>query len=190
MKKVKRIIIFILALGILYGVIVTGLMFSGKQSQPEPNADTMLILGAQVKGDPAYPSTSLKERLDAAIPYLNENLNTHVIVCGGQGSDESDSEANVMANYLIERGISESRITKEDTSTRTKENIANAMAKQSLGKTVIVTNDFHMYRAMLLGKRLGISDISGLPGKSNNSATVAMNLREILALGYGLIFDW
>ncbi|MGX7024052.1 YdcF family protein [Vagococcus hydrophili] len=153
----------------------------------------MLILGAQVKGktkEDAYPSVVLRERLDTAAAYLEEYPEAVVIVCGGQGADEPDSEANVMKNYLIKQGIPKNKIIMEDTSTRTKENILNAQKKQPLNNTVIVTSDFHVFRAKLLAKRLGIESVSGLPAVSNNSAIFKSYTREIIALAYGLLFDW
>ncbi|MBO0440796.1 YdcF family protein [Candidatus Enterococcus ikei] len=192
MKWVKRIMLIIISLGIMYTGLIFFLILSGTKDQATTTPDTVLILGAQVKGsskENAYPSTVLKERLDAAIPYLKEHPNATAIVCGGQGSDEPDSEANVMAEYLRVHGISQKQILTEDTSTRTKENIQNAQKKQTLGNTVIVTSDFHMYRSKLLAKRLGISEISGLPSVSKSSAKFKTYVREICALGYGLLFD-
>ncbi len=184
------LLIVLTAVCVLYLAIIFCLILSGTRSQPDNHADTLLILGARVKGTPARPSQSLKERLDAALPYLFANRATTIIVCGGQGPDESDTEANVMADYLITRGIERKRLIKEDTSTRTKENLLNAMAKRELGKTVIVTNDFHLYRAKLLAKRLGINRVSGIPAPSRNPSTVLMYAREILALAYGFLADW
>lgn len=192
MKWVKRILLIIIGLGITYVGLVLFLILSGTKDQPTTKPDTVLILGAQVKGsskDNAYPSTVLKERLDAAIPYLKEHSKATVIVCGGQGADEPDSEANVMAEYLRVNGIPKKQILTEDTSTRTKENIQNAKKKQELGNTVIVTSDFHIYRSKLLAKRLGISEISGLPAISKSSARFKTYVREVVALGYGLLFD-
>ncbi|GGD04061.1 YdcF family protein [Enterococcus wangshanyuanii] len=192
MKRIKQIMMIIIGIGVLYTAVILAMIFSGTKDQPIKDPDTVLILGAQVKGsskDNAYPSTVLKERLDAAVPYLKDHPEATVIVCGGQGADEPDSEANVMAEYLRVKGIPDTQILREDTSTRTKENIQNAQKKQSLGKTVIVTSDFHMYRSKLLAKRLGISSISGLPSVSRSSAKVKTYIREICALGYGLIFD-
>lgn len=192
MKWIKRIPFIIVGFGVIYAGIIFLLILSGTKESPSSKPDTVLILGAQVKGTTkgnAYPSTVLKERLDTAIVYLNKHPDATVIVCGGQGSDEPDSEANVMAEYLINNGISKVSILREDTSTRTKENIQNAQKKQALGNTVIVTSDFHMYRSMLLAKRLGITEVSGLPAISKSSAKLKTYVREVVALGYGLIFD-
>lgn len=192
MKWIKRVPFIIVGFGVIYAGIIFLLILSGTKESPSSKPDTVLILGAQVKGTTkrnAYPSTVLKERLDTAIVYLNKHPDATVIVCGGQGSDEPDSEANVMAEYLINNGISKVSILREDTSTRTKENIQNAQKKQALGNTVIVTSDFHMYRSMLLAKRLGITEVSGLPAISKSSAKLKTYVREVVALGYGLIFD-
>lgn len=187
--------LFLVICGIVYSLLVLTLIYSGTKQTPSSTPDTVLILGAQVKGsnkEHAYPSTSLKERLDSAIPYLNKYKETKVIVCGGKGADEPDSEANVMANYLIENGIASDRIIKEDTSTRTKENIQNALKKGNLGNTVIVTSNFHTYRALLLAKRLGIKEVSGLPATAQTKTDTKFRsyTREIMALAYAIIFDW
>jgi len=47
-----------------------------------------------------------------------------------------------------------------------------------------------MYRAKLLAKRAGIPKISGLAAPSTTASKNKNFLREIIALGYGLLFDW
>lgn len=187
MKLLKRLLITLLGLGLIFLLIIGGLIYSGTQQTPKKNADTMIILGAQVRGNPAVPSAILKERLDAAVPYLLENPQTKVVVTGGQGPDETDTEANVMARYLMEQGIDSQRIIKESQSSRTEENISNAKKLTDLGKTVIVTSDFHMYRGLMLARRENV-DASGLPAVSKSSATFKSYAREMLALPYGLLF--
>lgn len=176
MKLLKRLLITLLGLGLVFLLIIGGLIYSGTQQTPKKNADTMIILGAQVRGNPA-------------VPYLLENPQTKVVVTGGQGPDETDTEANVMARYLMEQGIDSQRIIKESQSSRTEENISNAKKLTDLGKTVIVTSDFHMYRGLMLARRENV-DASGLPAVSKSSATFKSYAREMLALPYGLLFDW
>lgn len=193
MNKTKQILLTLFVLGCIYFCLLLLLILSTSRTYPSKTPETVLILGAQIKGgtkETAYPSTVLKERLDTAISYLKQYPDVAIIVCGGQGEDEIDSEANVMANYLIKRGIPEKNIITENTSTRTKENIQNAQKKQSLGETVIVTSDFHTFRAKLLASRLGIKTVSTLPAISNSSVTTKMYFREIFSLGYALLFDW
>ncbi|ECW8241084.1 YdcF family protein, partial [Listeria monocytogenes] len=163
-------------------------MFSGTRTKPSDNADTVLILGAKVNGDPAEPAEVLKERLDAAVTYLNENPTMQVVVSGGQGEDESASEASAMEEYLVNKGITRSRIKIEDKSRRTEENIKYSKGKFNLGKTVIVTSDYHMYRALMLAKRQGL-DASGLPAKSQSVIKIKNMMRETLSITYAWVFD-
>ncbi|EBF5841711.1 YdcF family protein [Listeria monocytogenes] len=188
MRRLKRISIILIAIGFIYLLIVAAFMFSGTRTKPSDNADTVLILGAKVNGNPAEPAEVLKERLDAAVTYLNENPTMQVVVSGGQGEDEIASEASVMEEYLVNKGITRSRIKIEDKSRRTEENIKYSKGKFNLGKTVIVTSDYHMYRALMLAKRQGL-DASGLPAKSQSVIKIKNMMRETLSITYAWVFD-
>ncbi|EAF5053058.1 YdcF family protein [Listeria monocytogenes] len=188
MRRLKRISIILIAIGFIYLLIVAAFMFSGTRAKPSDNADTVLILGAKVNGDPAEPAEVLKERLDAAVTYLNENPTMQVVVSGGQSEDESASEASVMEEYLVNKGITRSRIKIENKSRRTEENIKYSKEKFNLGKTVIVTSDYHMYRALMLAKRQGL-DASGISAKSQSVIKIKNMMRETLSITYAWVFD-
>lgn len=189
MVHLRKIIIIIFGIGLLYIFIVAICMFSGSQEKPAENADTVLILGAKVNGNPASPSLVLQERLDAAVVYLNNHPKVSVVVSGGKGADESVTEASVMEEYLVNEGIARNRIEKETKSKRTEENISNSNEKLELGKTVIVTSDYHMYRALMLAERQNI-DVSGLPAESKTMAKYKGMAREMLSITYAWVFDW
>ncbi|ENI8832062.1 YdcF family protein [Listeria monocytogenes] len=188
MRSLKKMVVILIIIGFIYLLIVAAFMFSCSRTKPIENADTVLILGAKVNGDPAVPSLVLQERLDAAVAYLNEYPKVNVIVSGGQGADESTTEAEVMEEYLVNEGIARKRIEMETKSKRTEENIKYSNEKFELGKTVIVTSDYHMYRALMLAKRQGI-DASGLPAKSRTPAKYKGMMREVLSITYAWVFD-
>lgn len=113
--------------------------------------DYIIVLGAQVRKD--GPSPVLKYRLDKAVEYLNENPDTVCIVSGGQGSNEPWTEAEGMAQYLQEKGIDTARILTEDQSQTTEQNITNSKMLMKEGASVgIVTNNFHVFRALQIAK--------------------------------------
>ncbi|MGC3772327.1 YdcF family protein, partial [Enterococcus faecalis] len=60
----------------------------------------------------------------------------------------------------------------------------------SFKRLVIVTSDFHMYRSQLLAKRAGISNVSGITAASSFPKDIKNFGRELLSLGYALLFDW
>ena len=186
-KLVHWFVIIVLAYFIICNVIIH---LYARQKAAD-NADTMVILGAQVMGNPAVPHPVLKGRLDKALVYLKNNPNTKVVVCGGQGEGEPATEASVMAGYLIDNGIDASRVYLEDKSTRTAQQFVYANKVLPLGKTVVVTNDFHLLRSIMLAKRSGIKDVSGLsaPLSFRNQWNYVSLIREPLALINSWLFD-
>lgn len=123
------------------------------------NPKAVIVLGCQVKGE--EPSEMLKSRLNAAIEVYEKNPEAIIIACGGKGKGEDISEAEAMRRYLTEKGISEENIIVEDKSTSTKENIgyaAEILEEKGISDgIVLVTNEFHQYRAYVYAKRAGIS---------------------------------
>ena len=176
---------------LVYFIICNVVIFIFAKQKPAANADTLVVLGSQVVGTPAQAPLTLQIRLNTAINYLQNNPNTKVIVCGGQGPDESATEASVMAKYLIDNGINTDRVYQEDQSKRTAEQFIFANRVVPLGKTVIVTNDFHILRSIMLAKRSGIHDVSGLsaPLSFNNGDKYVALVREPLALANSWLFD-
>ncbi len=178
-KTFKKIFIIILAICLGIFLIIESLIISKMNIKNVNNLDYIIVLGAQVNDD--KPSIVLKYRLDKAVSYLKENENTFVIVSGGKGNNEKYTEASIMKKYLIENGINEERIIIEDKSHTTKENLINSKKLTRDNKTIgIVTNNFHMYRALLIGKKYGVN-AKGLPAGSNEYYLPNNLLREALA---------
>lgn len=125
----------------------------------DAGAPTVIVLGCKVNG--TQPSKYLYDRCAAAAEYLNENENAVAVLSGGQGADEAISEAQCMENVLVEMGISKSRLYKEDKSTNTRENLefsSEIIKAEGLSNdVVVVTNEFHEYRAKLISDKLGLN---------------------------------
>lgn len=141
----------IVCIGLLVFCIVEGCVISQMHADGRGGLDYIIVLGAQVRKD--GPSPVLKYRLDKAVEYLNENPDTVCIVSGGQGSNEPWTEAEGMAQYLQEKGIDTARILTEDQSQTTEQNITNSKMLMKEGASVgIVTNNFHVFRALQIAK--------------------------------------
>ena len=149
---------------------------------PPPGLDCLVVLGAGLRPDGA-PSEALAYRLDAALEYLEDNPQTRCVVSGGQGSGEVRAEADAMADYLTGRGLDGGRLTLEDRSEDTAENVRNSVVLLAPGETVgIVTNDFHLYRALRIAARNGLPDAAGLAAPSNPLYLPQSVLRECAAI--------
>ena len=156
----------IAAVCLLVFVVVEGMILSQFGARAADGADYCLILGAQMKNH--GPSDVLRRRLDVAIEYLEENPETTVIVSGGQGANEPVTEAQGMYEYLVERGIAAERIIQEDASGNTRENLqySSAFLDMTRDSVVVVTNNFHVFRATGIARKMGYENVSGLAADS------------------------
>lgn len=177
----NRTLVSILIACICLFFVLLGLVMSTFKSKGSRNLDYIIVLGAQVRTD--GPSVVLRFRLEKATEYLKENPETKCIVSGGQGSNEPKSEARAMADYLIEHGIAEDRILLEDKSTNTSQNLQ--FSKKLLPENVsvgIVTNNFHVKRALYLAKRFGLTNAEGIAAYSTPLYAPNNVVREMIGL--------
>lgn len=174
------------ALGLLLFLVVEGCILSGFGAQPPAGADYCIVLGAQWKSH--GPSDVLRRRLDGAVRYLKDNPETLCIVSGGQGSNEPMSEAQGMYDYLTAAGIEAERITMEDQSTNTYYNLyySAGLLDKKENTAVIVTNNFHVFRAVGIAKKMGYEKVYGLAASSYPGMVPNNLLREF----FGVVKDF
>lgn len=181
-KYIKGLTIIFLIGGIIIFTLVEGVIIYNGRKAPSPEADYLIVLGAQIRG--TRITNSLKKRLDTAIIYLNHNEETLVIVSGGKGPGEDITEALAMKTYLLDKGIKEERIIEEGHSTNTYENIiySQKLLKQGENKIIVVSNSFHIYRAKSIARKQGIHSVQGLGAPSDKILTINYYVREAFAL--------
>lgn len=155
--------------------------------KPDNKSATIVVLGCKVVG--TQPSMMLEERLEAAYKYLNDNPEAVCILSGGQGEDEEISESRCMYNYLVDRGINADRLIMEEKSTSTRENLqfsSEIIKSRGLNEEIIlITNEFHLYRAGKVADSLGLSHKS-VPADTNIWLFPTYYVREL----YGILYEW
>lgn len=182
--RIVRHVLRTLVMLILVLATATGIwILSTASGAEEAQADYVIVLGAGVNGD--TPSRSLRERLDAALDYLNAYPDAIAILSGGQGNGENLSEAQCMHRWLTGHGISPSRLRMEEQATSTRENIRFSLdrieAETGVRPTrvAVVSNEYHLLRASLLARREQV-ELLGYPAASTSPAYFCnMLLREI-----------
>ncbi|MEA4891393.1 MAG: YdcF family protein [Peptococcaceae bacterium] len=180
-RRGKYLLAAAAVIGLAAFIWVEGLIIAAALGQAAPGADYLIVLGAKVNGQ--IPSKTLQQRIDSAALYLQEDQKTLAVVSGGQGQDEDISEARAMAQGLQAWGIGPERILLEEQSTSTEENLRFSQALIPPGsQVVIVSSDFHLYRAQALARGLGYSDVSGLPAPSLPGLLPNYCLREFCAV--------
>jgi uncharacterized SAM-binding protein YcdF (DUF218 family) len=175
----------VLAAGFLTFLFLEGCVVSGMLGNAQEPVEYLIVLGAQVKG--TRVSKALAQRLGKAEEYLKEHPDTLVIVSGGQGQGEDISEAEAMKAWLVERGIAGERILMEDRSVNTSQNIR--FSRELLGETDgpvgIVSNDFHVFRAVHIAKAQGLRAVP-IPAPSSLGMYPHYMMREAFAI----LKDW
>lgn len=123
--------------------------------------DYIIVLGCGLIKDQVTPL--LASRIEKGIEKKKRHLKSKIIFSGGQGENESISEGEAMATYALNKGVDEASILVEKTSVNTYENLlfSKKIIDQDFGhgpkrkpKCLIVTSDFHVLRALMLGKEL------------------------------------
>ncbi len=134
-------------------------------------ADFVVVLGSGLVGGSTVPPL-LASRLGRA-REVHERLSARggspvLITSGGQGPDEELPESHAMADYLTERGFPADLVEREDRSTTTEENLLFSKAIMEAAKPdyrcVVVTNNYHAFRAAVTARRLGVrGQVVGAP---------------------------
>ena len=168
--------------GIICFAFICSQVISGMKTSGKKNLDYVVVLGAHVKGD--VPSKALELRLKAALKYARENEDTILILSGGQGFGEDITEAKCMENYLTAHGISRERLVLEENSTSTMENLkfSDKLTGCRKKNTGILSNNFHVYRAVKLAKKMGYEHPFGIAAESDPVMQVHYVVREVAAL--------
>ncbi len=164
-------------------VIVEIFILCAMFALPQKNLDYIIVLGAQVRG--TVISGSLKRRLDKALAYLQKNEKTVCVVAGGQGRGEAVSEAKAMADYLTGCGIAEERVLLENQSTSTYDNLKNTYDMLELDENDrigIVTNNFHVYRAMKCAAMIGFKKVYAIAASCDVVLFLNYMTREFFAV--------
>lgn len=164
--------------GIALFAVAEAFVISGFHNDCPEGVDYVIILGAKTG------SVTIEARMDRAFEYLIENPDAKAVVTGGQGPDEEMSEGEYMRMGLMERGIDEDRIIVENRSTSTAENLEyiRLLIDDPDGSVAIVSNDYHIFRAIHIAKNYFTGEIYGLPMDSNPISLPHYMVREFLAV--------
>lgn len=142
------------------------------------NIDCIIVLGAGVWGD--SPSPLLEDRLLKGIELYQEGISNKILMSGDHGRKTYD-EVNIMKDYAIEKDIPSEDIFMDHAGFSTYESMYRAKAIFKAKRVVIVTQEYHLYRALYIANQLGL-DAYGIPAEENNySGQEYRDIREFLA---------
>ena len=164
----RRLVWAGLAVFLTVFLAVEGILLAAGEQTPPGDSTVVIVLGAGVNG--RTPSLTLQTRIEAAAAYLAEHPDTVAVLSGGQGPGEDITEAQAMRTALVGLGIPEERLLLEEKSTSTVENIAFSLeilaesGVDTAGGIGIVTNDFHLFRALRIAEENDVNAV-GIPAE-------------------------
>lgn len=147
--------------------------------------DCILVLGAGIWGD--KPSPMLQDRLDTAIKLYKDGVSNKIIMTGDHGTKEYD-EVNIMKDYAINQGIPSEDIFMDHAGFSTYESIYRARDIFKVKKMVIVTQEYHLYRALYIANSLGVKSYGVNSDPRKYAGQMYRELREILARNKDFIY--
>lgn len=189
MSKIKKIVFVLLVILLVLVLAVLGIngyiksstknqIISVEESSKLEDIDCIIILGAGIWGD--KPSPMLEDRLLQGIELYNNNVSTKIIMSGDHGREEYD-EVNIMKEFAIEKGVPSENIFMDHAGFSTYESIYRAKEIFEADKIVIVTQKYHLYRALHIANSLGIEAYGVGADPRQYVGAMYREMREILA---------
>ena len=129
-------------------------IYSSPNDTPLLDSGVIIVLGAQVHSN-GNTSGILKDRLDTAYAIYKNNSQLKILVSGDHGQKNYD-EVNAMKDYLISLGIPTKQIYLDHAGFSTYETMYRAKEIFEVNKAIIVTQDYHLKRAVYLANGRGI----------------------------------
>ena len=186
MKRVVIVVLIIIAiivvavLGINFYVVLStkNKIISEEQAKQIEGVECILILGAGIWGD--KPSPMLEDRLLQGIELYNQGVAPKIIMSGDHTKEDYD-EVNVMKNFAIEHGVPSEDIFMDHAGVSTYDSMYRAKEIFGLSKIVVVTQEYHLYRALYVADSMGIECYGIASDPREYAKQFTREIREVLA---------
>lgn len=186
MKKIIKILVITAIIGIVLVLSINFYVVGTTKAKIIKNndysklrdVDCIVILGAGIWGD--KPSPMLQDRLEEGIKLYNEGIAPKIIMSGDHGRDGYD-EVNIMKEYAVNKGIPSEDIFMDHAGFSTYESIYRAKEIFDADNIVIVTQEYHLYRALYIADKLDINAYGINSDPRQYSGQLFREIREVLA---------
>lgn len=151
----------------------------------ELGADCILVLGAGVYN--GRPSPLLGDRINRGIELFELGAGKKLLMSGDHGRENYD-EVNVMKQTAMAAGIASEDIFMDHAGFSTYESMYRAKEIFQVETIVIVTQEYHLYRALYIAERLGLTAYGVAARENNYSGQLYRDAREVLARDKDFLF--
>ena len=186
-KWLKRGILALFCLGITGTAVVFGMSSYIKKEAAEKiitaeeatDADCIFVLGCGVRED-GSPSLMLRDRLEKGIELYEAGAAPKLLMSGDHGRKDYD-EVNLMKSYAMERGIPSEDIFMDHAGFSTYDSMVRARDIFRAERIIIVSQEYHLYRALYLTEKLGLEAYGVSALDVNYRGQAYREFREMLA---------
>ena len=149
-----------------------------EESAELSDIDCAVILGAGVRD--GKPTPMLRDSLLTGIELYKSGAAKKLIMSGDHGSENYD-EVNIMKSFAVENGIPDSDIFMDHAGFSTYETVYRAKEIFEADNIIIVSQEYHLYRALYIAKKLGVKAVGVSADLNTYRGQTKRDLREILA---------
>lgn len=157
---------------------VSDRILSVEEASQLSDIDCVLVLGCGVHGD--VPSHMLEDRLLKALEVYETGVTEKMLMTGDHGRENYD-EVNVMKTFAMDRGVDDSDVFMDHAGFSTYDSMYRADYIFGCKKVIIVTQKYHLYRALYIANKLGIDAYGVNSDQRIYGKYIYREAREILA---------
>ena len=194
MTKKKKILCYVvgtlLTLCVLCGLTVLGTniavkasvkgkILSSQEAAQLQDADCILVLGCGVRDD-GTPSAMLEDRLKRAVELYQMGASAKLLMSGDHGESDYDEVATMKA-FAVNAGIASEDIFMDHAGFSTYESMYRAKEIFQVRKVIIVTQAYHLHRAIYIAQKLGLEAYGVAADYRSYSGQSSRDVREVLA---------
>lgn len=175
----------ILGMGAVFGInaIVKGSVkdqiLSAEEAAALADVDCILVLGCGVRSD-GTPSDMLYDRLQRGVELYEAGAAAKLLMSGDHGREGYD-EVDTMKSFAVDAGIASEDVFMDHAGFSTYESMYRAKEIFQAKKIIIVTQEYHLYRAVYIAERLGLEAYGVSSDYRAYSGQTGRDVREILA---------
>ena len=189
-RVVKRVILWLLIIGFIGVVALLAInayvkgsvkdnLLSPEQAAVLEGVDCIVVLGCQVRDD-GTPSHMLEDRLRRGVELYYLGAAPKLLMSGDHGTQDYD-EVATMKQYAIEAGIPSENVFKDHAGFSTYETVYRAKEIFAADKIIIVTQEYHLYRALYIAQQLGVEAYGVHCDYRSYYGQTMRDIREVLA---------
>jgi SanA protein len=186
MKRLKRAVVVVLVLGILFFAVTNIWVVSSTKDQVLSAYDKLpdhrvgLVLGTSHKTTAGSPNQFFEKRMDTAAELYKVGKIDHFILSGDNRS-KFYNEPVEMRKALIARGVPSSAITLDFAGLRTLDSVVRSKEVFGQYKIIIITQPFHSYRALFISQFYNIEAVAVVASDPDLEISFKVRIREYFA---------